>query len=614
MNDRQTDKQTKDCYDDVYYPENISEIIANRTDEKMVDHIRFFNMNHLNDAALMYLGIEITYGELFKNIDDYARALKRQGLKKGDYITICLPNAPETVYYVYACNDIGVTPYLIDPRYSYEKIVSCINISRSKVFVCEEGTYYKKLALHTHELGVDNVIIVSPLYSYDMSRELSVKQRVVKCLFDLKYYWYRAHMSSYDKICYQREFIKLGQEYIGNISEKYDSSIPAIVVNTSGTSGDSVKGAKHSNFSYNTIANQVEFITTTIKRKDTYYGYIPFFSMYGSAVGMHNGLSHGFAIHVVPKFEYRKSIREYLKNMDSVLIGVPALLDKILDEVVKRNVDMSSAKYLVIGGDNIPPDKIKKANEILRAHGMPHDIIFGYGSSEAGILISTTDDKRSNVYGSSGVPCACTKVRIIDPDTLEQRGYKEEGEIIVSTPSMMMGYLGRGDEDSKVFLNIEGERFFRTGDKGYLTENGHMYFTGRYKRLMKRPDGHQVSPIPIENAINHDEMVEDCVVVGIKKSKLLQGVIPTAFLVPTEGISLGAKEIASIAKESLKLLSGEREMALAYTVVDSIPYTDNGKVDYREVEKHNFSDGEYYILDDVVTRDYFGRGYEFVKI
>ncbi|WP_026670406.1 hypothetical protein [Butyrivibrio sp. AE3006] len=60
---------------------------------------------------------------------------------------------------------------------------------------------------------------------------------------------------------------------------------------------------------------------------------------------------------------------------------------------------------------------------------------------------------------------------------------------------------------------------------------------------MKRPDGHQVSPIPIENAINHDEMVKDCVVVGIKKSKLLQGVIPTAFLVPTEGISLGAKSV-----------------------------------------------------------------------
>ncbi len=95
---------------------------------------------------------------------------------------------------------------------------------------------------------------------------------------------------------------------------------------------------------------------------------------------------------------------------------------------------------------------------------------------------------------------------------------------------MFRGYYKCPEENNKCFVTFNGCKYFRTGDKGYITKDNLIFLVGRYKRLMKRPDGHQVSPIPIENAIMKHPLVKDCGVVGIKKDMSESGVIPTAFI------------------------------------------------------------------------------------
>ena len=125
--------------------------------------------------------------------------------------------------------------------------------------------------------------------------------------------------------------------------------------------------------------------------------------------------------------------------------------------------------------------------------------------------------------------------------------------------------------------------------------------------MMKRPDGHQTSPIPIENAISSHELVKECAVVGIKNNSDKIGVIPTAFVVLeneviNDDITLIVK---SIAEHSLQNVSGERENALAYVIVKQLPYTNNGKLDFKKLELLRFEDLDYYVIDDPVTREYF---------
>lgn len=602
----------KSNFDEIYYPENVRELVYKNVDEKMIEHIKRSNNDYLDTTFGTLFGVEVSYRELFENIEKYAKALKKYGISKGDCVTLAMPNIPETIYYIYACNEIGAIAYPIDPRSSFNNIVNCIKDSNSKLFICEMGTYYSKVINTIDELPVQDVIVVSPVNLFDKRKDLTNKAAAAHYLYALKKSIeevkniFRENSKQID----QSKFINSGLNYQGNYSSLYDPEIPALIMNTSGTTGGSVKGAVHTDRSYNIYTNQIPLITKHLERGNTFYGYIPYFSMYGSCVGMHTALTHGIVINNIPKFNGIKSLNEIIDSKSNILIGVPNLIEKLTDLCEKRNVDIPFAKQYVIGGDNVTPEKLKYQNETLKNKGMASDIIFGYGSTEALPIATTNFDKRTQVPGSCGIPYPCVDIKIIKPETYEELGYNTEGEIYAKTPNMMVGYLNKPSENKEVFKIINGEKYFKTGDKGYLTEEGILFITGRYKRLMKRPDGHQVSPIPIENVIESHPCVEKCSVVGIKRIEGKPGVIPTAFIVlknieqlQKEGI---VKEIIKeIAQYAIDNLSGERESALAYVITDKIPYTVNGKIDFKELENNYFDNLQYYIVDDAITREYF---------
>ena len=611
----------KNNYDDIYYPNNLNEILYKNVDEKMIDHIKRANKKYLNTTFGTLFGVEVTYSELFENIEKYAKALKQYGISKGDTVTMALPNIPETIYYIYACNVIGATAYPIDPRSTLNSMINCIKTSSSKLFICEFGTYYSKVVKDLDKLPIDNVVVVSPVNMFKEKRDLTTKANIAKYLYEFKEISeniknsFRNNSKQYE----QNNFINKGNNYFGNIDSEYDPEIPSLIVNTSGTTGGSIKGAMHSDRSYNIYTNQIPLITEHLVRGNTYYGYVPYFSMYGSCVGMHTALTHGIVINNIPKFNGKKSLKEILDTKSNILIGVPNLIEKLTDLCVKNGKNVDFIKQYVIGGDNVSPEKLKYENDSLMALGMQSKIIFGYGSTEALPIATTNFDERSHVPGSCGILYPGVSVKIINPDTLNELSYNNEGEVYAHTPNMMMGYLNNEKENSEVFKMIDGVKYFKTGDKGYLTENGILFITGRYKRLMKRPDGHQVSPIPIENAISSHPFVKNSSVVGIKlNNDKKSGVIPTAFVILNEKIKQSEEYnvLSDIASYTLEHISGERENALAYVIVDSLPYTINGKIDFKELESNNFDNLNYYVIDDPVTREYFNNisNVKYIKI
>lgn len=608
----------KNNFDDIYYPENLQEILYKNVDEKMIDHIRRPNVDYYNTVAMRLMGKDITFLELFSNIEKYAKAIKKYGIQKGDCITLAMPNIPETVYYFYACNEIGVIPYLIDPRCSFDSMTKCISESKSKLFICELGTYYSKVSKNLDKLPVDNVVIVSPVHSLQQSTDF--KQSMASNLYLIKKFYEELKLGFKDnsKKIFQTDFEKLEKSFVGNYKEQYDSEIPAIIVNTSGTTGGEVKGAIHSNRNYNIFTNQIHLITKELNRGNTYYGYVPYFSMYGSCVGMHTALTNGIIIDNIPKFNGKKSLQEIIKTKANILVGVPSLIDKLADMYEIDDKDAHHVKQYVIGGDNVDPERLNEENEILLKRGMSSKIIFGYGATESLPIATTNFDERSHVNGSVGIPYPGVNIKIINPDTLEEVPDYTEGEIYASTPNMMNGYLNREEETKNIFNIIDGIKYFKTGDKGYKTEEGILFVTGRYKRLMKRPDGHQTSPIPIENAIASYPGVKNCAAVGIKRLNKSNGVIPTAFIViDNELDDVNKLElIKNIAEHSLTNLSGERELALAYVFVKEIPMTINGKVDFLSLSQNTFENLNYYVLDDMVTREYFSdiHNINYIKI
>ena len=118
--------------------------------------------------------------------------------------------------------------------------------------------------------------------------------------------------------------------------------------------------------------------------------------------------------------------------------------------------------------------------------------------------------------------------------------------------------------------------------EGAVTAAGNVI--DRIKRIIIRPDGHNVFPAYIENVITKHPDVRECVCVGVKKTEFSSGKIPVAFLVLEDGQKGEADGIIEELKEmSLRELP-ERDVALDYIVIDKMPMTDAGKVDYRALE------------------------------
>lgn len=602
----------KENFDDIHYPKNIDEILHKNVDEKMFDHIKRANKDYLNDTSMTYMGESLTYGEFFELVDKYSKALNSYGLQKGDCVTFAMPNIPETVCYFYACNQLGITAYLIDPRSTLINFTTCIKNSNSKLFICEMGTYYKKVAQHINEVPVDNIVVVSPVNMFEKKNISNSKVKMGQYLYTLKKFYEEIKMSKKDsnKKIFQKDFINLGINNISNLDAPYDPEIPAIIVNTSGTTGNSIKGAMHSNRTYNIYTNEAQFVTKHLVRGNTYYGYIPYFTMYGSGVGMHVALNYGIVINNIPKFDGKKTLQDIIDSKVNILIGMPMLIEKLVDMYIEQDADASHVKQYIIGGDFISPEKLNYENNILLSKGMQTRMVYGYGATECMPISTSNYDQDSYLPGSVGMVYPEAYIKIINPENGQQLGYNQEGEIYVHNETLMMGYVNNPESESNFFKEIDGKRYYKTGDRAYLTETGHLFFTGRYKRLMKRPDCHQVTPIPIENAIEECDIVENCSVVGITRENGIAGVIPTAFVVlknKEKILNDYSKEeiVKQIADEIYEKITGERDIALAYVIVDSLPITKNGKVDFAKLQKNKFDYLDFYAIDDKETRGYF---------
>lgn len=258
---------------------------------------------------------------------------------------------------------------------------------------------------------------------------------------------------------------------------------------------------------------------------------------------------------------------------------------------------MSFLNIPVTGGDKISPSTLSDINKKLAERGSVCKLKVGYGSTELGGVLSTTLDHKCYVPGSVGTVLPGGAVKIVDPDTLKELPYNTDGEIYAHSATQMLNYLNNPKETENILhIDENGVRYYKTGDKGHITEDGIVFIVDRYKRLMKRPDGHQVHASPIENVLNSHTDVLQCAVVGISQKGLKTGSIPTAFVVRKQS-STTDEEFAYELDKYCKVRLGERECALAYTFIEKMPYNTMGKIDFKLLEKNTFDTIKAIIVD-----------------
>ncbi len=519
--------------------------------------------------AYDYYGVKTTYKVFFENIEKASVAFRNLGIRRGDVVSLCLPNIPEALISVYALNKIGAICEMIHPLSSEQEIKTYVNNTGSVLLVMVDFCY-EKVKNIISETNIYKTVVVSVRNSMPfwlgLGYEITQGFKIEKPSRNGEYiYWDR--------------FIKSARHYNLDYDSKSKATDPAIILHSGGTTG-SPKSIVHSSYSFNALMTQAKILLKDVVPGDKIVGILPIFHGFGLGVVCHCAISKGVEILLLPQFDEKQYKRMIYKDKPAIFMGVPTLLEGIT-KFNDDNLDLSYIKWIISGGDSMSLSQLRNINAFLLSHGSKVRLIQGYGMTECLASVCGAFKEPTNKELSIGIPMPGNYMKIVKSHSHTECKPGEIGEICVSGPTLMMGYLDNEKETNEVLqMHKDGRIWLHTGDMGYMDEDGVFFYQQRLKRMLIT-NGFNVYPNQIENVICEHPAVLNCTVVGVPHPYKVQ--VAKAFIVLKKGYrpTLGVKnEIKELCKKNLAKYSQPYE----YEFRESLPKTLIGKVDFKKLQ------------------------------
>lgn len=521
------------------------------------------------DIAIEYYGRTYTYRAFYEMIRDTAKSLKSQGVKEGDTIAICMPNTPEAILMFYAANMVGAIVSLIHPLSAEKEIQNYINGSGA-TFLLSLDLVYNKVHNIVDNTCVKKIVIASASDSL---------KTIKKFLYKFKNRGAVPKIELTDDIMTWNEFLNYGYNYQGEIACLKSSCDPAVILYSGGTSGDP-KGILLSNINFNALALSCHKMIEQSGEKESILAILPIFHGFGLGVCIHTTLCCGMRVVLIPSFSPKDFGSLLHKHKISIVCGVPSLFESLTKTKMGKN-DLSKLKCAISGGDFMSKDLKNKVDEYFHEHGSSAEVRVGYGLTEASaaICVTPTGEYRES---SIGVPFPDTYIKVVRVGTHDEVPYGEDGEICISGPTVMMGYLNNLEETIQTLqIHKDGRTWLHTGDIGSMDKEGFVYFKQRVKRIIIS-NGYNLYPSYIETIINSHPDVFTSTVIGIPHPKKVQ--VAKAYIVLKDGVN-ASKDIEKSIRLYCEKNLAKYSLPAVYEFRNSLPKTLVGKVAYRELEK-----------------------------
>lgn len=522
----------------------------------------------LDNYAINYFGYKITFGDLFKKIDSCARSLVSCGVRKGDVITVCMPNTPEAIIMIYAANKIGAIVNLVHPLSSKEELKKTI-IDTNSVFALIINFNYEKVKSFINETNLFKVVIVSAGESMPSLLSLG--------------YWFtndiKINFLSDDLFIDYKNFILTKKNYSKNIYDKGKKLDAALYLHSGGTTG-SPKNIVLTNGNINSIISQARIVFPDIGKEDNFLSILPIFHCFGLVVCVCAPLALGAMVTLIPQFNAQRFDKLIKRYHPSVIAGVPTLFEALIKNPYMINTSLKNIKYVISGGDSLSAKQNEEVNKFLKEHDCGASVIQGYGMTET-TGPATFGYFGSDKLGSVGTCLPGNKIIIMDPNTNKKLKNGEVGEILISGPGVMKEYLNNKIETDNMKFDDGKTSWIKTGDLGYLDEDEVLFYVQRLKRMLI-VSGYNVYPNYIESVLMKHPAVKNVGVVGMKHPYKVQ--VPVAFVVINEDYA-GEYNIVGILRKYCEDNLTKYMIPYKFVIKDELPKTMIGKVDYKELEK-----------------------------
>lgn len=515
------------------------------------EYLKKQNENNLDLIAIDCKEGLISYGKLFETIDKTTMSLHKMGVKKGNLIVGMLPaDTPHELYLLYGACQAGSAVSFMVQKTPNDTICKNINELPTEYFFISNDDFSIKMEEDIYRnTNIKNIINISqnPLAHKD-KRTIS---------------W--------------QEFIKIGEDY--QMSQINRSPYDLLFMAKTGGSTGEPKNVMINDNGFNIMVHQLLNSELNYHVGDKWLRVWSLFSASAAISSSHLALCAGM-INVLRKMPApRDFARMFMEEKPNHLCLVPALIDLLIYSGIKKEDIKDFVKTAGVGGESITPQFEERAEKFL-----PDYLGYGYGCTENSSSAVLRMNKETAVRGKNGIPYVKTIVSAFDLETLEEKGYNQEGEICIQSYTPMLGYYRDKKLTNEVLKKHNDDSvWIHTGDLGIVDEKGFVTITGRIKRVISVYTGEKIYPVQLENIISK--------VTGVIKVSVIQApdkshkgyYVPFACIVVDKAYN--SAQIVENIKSTCAEVLPDYAQPQGIVIKEDFPYLASGKPDLKAMER-----------------------------
>lgn len=526
-----------------------------------------------------FMGTLCRYEDFAAQISQCADALSSLGLKKRDTITISMPTTPQGIICFYAANKIGARASMIHPLSTQSEIEFYLTLSQSTMALTLDAFWGKFNAV------MDNTqcrkLILAKIGDYlspvkKLGFWLTKGRNIPKVPQDPRVTFWNDLMTD---------------EFPNVPAARMDPDDTAVILYSGGTTG-TPKGIMLSNMNFISEGMMVAS-WGDLSEDDAILAILPIFHGFGLGVCINAAFMGGGKSILVPQFTPQIVAKLIKTKKPNFIIGIPTLYAALNKNKDFQNADLSCLKAAFCGADTLPATVKNRFEKIVKAQGGSVKLLEGYGLTEAvtAIMATPLDHFRE---GSVGIPFPDMDAKIVLENSIDEAPIGEDGEICLSGPAVMKGYLDQSEETASVLkIHDDGKPWLHTGDIASQDKDGFFYFKLRQKRMIKS-SGMNVYPAQVEEILYSHPDVADACVIGVPDKEQVERVKAFVILKPMVKPSEGKeKELIDHCRRDLIKWSCPRSIEFR----PELPVTLVGKVAFKVLEDEEIarlrSLGEY---------------------
>ncbi len=515
-------------------------------------------LRYPDKAAIIFYDTVITYRQLHEEVLALAGYLQEVcGVQKGDRVLLNMQNSPQFVIGFYAIMRADAMVVPVNPMLMTDELAHYIDDSGAKTALVSQEIFARLQPLLGHSILQHSVVAT---YSDHLTAATTLTiPDFVKA---------ERQVTKQAGVISWQAAIGAGHQPHPHAAGPDDL---ACMPYTSGTTGKP-KGCIHNHRSvmFNIVGSPTW--SGAIVATHVALAVLPFFHVTGMQSVMNAMIYCGGTLVILPRWDRDAAGQLITRYAVSNWTLVPSMMIDFLSNPRLAEYDISKLTRVSGGGAAMPA---AIAQKLLELSGQVY--MEGYGLSET-MAPSHLNPPQRMKQQCLGMPYFNVDSRIVDPTTLQEVKQGETGEIWIHGPQVFQGYWKDPQKTADSFAELDGKKFFRSGDLGYMDPEGFFFFTDRLKRMINA-SGFKVWPAEVESMMYQHPAIQECCIIAAHDA--YRGETVKAVVVKKPGSDVTAEDIMTWAHEKMAAYKVPKFVEF----VESLPKSGTGKVMWRTLQE-----------------------------